>query len=199
MSLKFLIPPNALTHMINDDYPLFKNVRARFGVMVSPRPYPKTGDIYCIVRGLYVIKKRNTCIFNFSVVFIRSINQPELAEATEYLLHAFYGFESSSVKVTCQTEVSEQYHVYLQTRQQSKDMCMEVIEQYTHTTIQFPTMTSTNINGYGRKTSVLISGSPAQVCQARKLFDVKYISGQKIKFQLSYFFILVMFADHFEF
>ena len=82
------------------------------------------------------------------------------------------------VKVTCQTEVSEQYHVYLQTRQQSKDMCIAAIEQYTHTTIQFPTMINSNlsqdnINNYGRRTSVTITGSPTQVCQARKLFDVR--------------------------
>jgi hypothetical protein len=51
MSLKFPIPSN---HLINDDYPLFKNVRTRFGVIVLARSYVKTGDIYCIVRGLYV-------------------------------------------------------------------------------------------------------------------------------------------------
>ena len=106
------------------------------------------------------------------------INQPGLAEATEYLIQAFYGFEAALIKVTCQTEVSEQYHVYLQTRQQSKDMCIAAIEQYTHTTIQFPTMLSAslvqdNLNTYGRRTSVTIIGSPAQVCQARKLFDVR--------------------------
>ncbi len=80
--------------------------------------------------------------------------------------------------MTCQTEVSEQYHVYLQTRQQSKDMCIAAIEQYTHTTIQFPTMINSNLsqdntNNYGRRTSVTITGSPTQVCQARKLFDVR--------------------------
>ncbi|CAF1245632.1 unnamed protein product [Rotaria magnacalcarata] len=149
MSLKFLIPPRELIHIINDDYPLFKYVRMRYGVMVLSRPYVKTGDVYCIVRGL--------------------INQPELAEATEYLIQTFYGFESSLVKVTCQTEVSEQYHGYLQTRQQSKDMCIAAIEQYTHATIQFPT---TNTNGYGRRTSVIITGTSTQVCQARKLFDL---------------------------
>jgi hypothetical protein len=106
------------------------------------------------------------------------INQPGLAEATEYLIQAFYGFEAPLIKVTCQTEVSEQYHVYLQTRQQSKDMCIAAIEQYTHTTIQFPTMLNSslvqdNLNTYGRRTSVTIIGSPAQVCQARKLFDVR--------------------------
>jgi len=51
-------------------------------------------------------------------------------------------------------------------------MCIEAIEQYTHTIIQFPTI---NTNGYGRRTSVIITGSPAQVCQARKLFDVKFL------------------------
>ncbi|CAF0832727.1 unnamed protein product [Rotaria sordida] len=149
MSLKFLIPPTELINIINDDYPLFKNVRTRFGVIVLPRPYAKTGDVYCIVRGL--------------------INQPGLAEATEYLIQAFYGFEAPLIKVTCQTEVSEQYHVYLQTRQQSKDMCIAAIEQYTHTTIQFPTMINSNLsqdntNNYGRRTSVIISGSPTQLC-----------------------------------
>ncbi|CAF4793265.1 unnamed protein product [Rotaria socialis] len=157
MSLKFLIPPTELINIINDDYPLFKNVRERFRVIVLPRPYAKTGDVYCIVRGL--------------------INQPGLAEATEYLIQAFYGFEAQLVKVTCQTEVSEQYHVYLQTRQQSKDMCIAAIEQYTHTAIQFPTTINSNLsqdstNNYGRRTSVIISGSPTQVCQARKLFDL---------------------------
>jgi hypothetical protein len=57
-------------------------------------------------------------------------------------------------------------------------MCIASIEQYTHTTIQFPTtithdMMTTNTNGYGRRTSVTITGAPAQVCQARKLFDVR--------------------------
>jgi malonyl CoA-acyl carrier protein transacylase len=47
-------------------------------------------------------------------------------------------------------------------------MCISSIEQYTRTTIQFP-----NRNEYKRRTSVVISGSPAQVCQARKLFDVR--------------------------
>ena len=54
MSLKFLIPPTQLINIINDDYPLFKTVRSRFGVIVLPRPYAKTGDVYCIVRGLSV-------------------------------------------------------------------------------------------------------------------------------------------------
>jgi len=57
-------------------------------------------------------------------------------------------------------------------------MCIASIEQYTHTTIQFPTMINSNIsqdntNNYGRRTSVTITGSPTQVCQARKLFDVR--------------------------
>lgn len=52
MSLKFLIPPTELINIINDDYPLFKYVRTRFDVIVLPRPYAKTGDVYCIVRGL---------------------------------------------------------------------------------------------------------------------------------------------------
>lgn len=108
---------------------------------------------------------------------INRINQTGLAEATEYLIQAFYGFEAPLVKVTCQTEVSEQYHVYLQTRQQSKDMCIAAIEQYTHTNIQFPTMNNPNLQqdnagNHGRRTSVTITGSPTQVCQARKLFDV---------------------------
>ena len=115
--------------------------------------------------------------YYFLFVF-HSINQAGLAEAAEYLVQAFYGFEAPLVKVTCQTEVSEQYHVYLQTRQQSKDMCIAAIEQYTHTTIQFPTMINTNLlqdntNNHGRRTSVTISGTATQVCQARKLFDVK--------------------------
>jgi hypothetical protein len=45
-------------------------------------------------------------------------------------------------------------------------MSIASIEEYTHTTIQFPTI------GSGRKTSVIITGTPTQVCQARKLFDV---------------------------
>ncbi len=114
----------------------------------------------------------------FKSIFLSRINQAGLAEATEYLIQAFYGFEAPLIKVTCQTEVSEQYHVYLQTRQQSKDMCIAAIEQYTHTTIQFPTMINANLsqdntNNYGRRTSVTITGSPTQVCQARKLFDVR--------------------------
>lgn len=115
---------------------------------------------------------------NHLLLFTKRINQPGLAEATEYLIQAFYGFEAPSIKVTCQTEVSEQYHVYLQTRQQSKDMCIAAIEQYTHTNIQFPSMvnsnlTQDNMSNYGRRTSVTITGSPTQVCQARKLFDVR--------------------------
>jgi hypothetical protein len=56
-------------------------------------------------------------------------------------------------------------------------MCIAAIEQYTHTTIQFPTMINSsllqdNTNNCGRRTSVTIAGSPTQVCQARKLFDV---------------------------
>ncbi|CAF1387132.1 unnamed protein product [Adineta steineri] len=149
MTLKFLIPSNKFHHIINDDCSLFKTVRTRFNIIVLSRSYIKTGDVYCIVRGL--------------------INQSELVEATDYLIQAFYGSQASLTKVTCQIEVSEQYHIYLQTRQQSKDMCIESIEQYTHTTIQFPTI---NINGYGRRTSVIITGSPAEVCQARKLFDL---------------------------
>jgi len=54
MSLKFPIPSNYLIDNINDDYPLFKNVRTRFGVIVLTRSYIKTGDMFCIVRGLYV-------------------------------------------------------------------------------------------------------------------------------------------------
>jgi hypothetical protein len=109
-------------------------------------------------------------LFCLKILFFLSINQPELAEATEYLIQTFYGFEAALIKVTCQIEVSEQYHVYLQTRQQSKDMCIASIEQYTNTIIQFPTIIT---NGYGRRTSVIITGSPTQVCQARKLFDVE--------------------------
>lgn len=121
----------------------------------------------------YPTKKKDE---NF--IFFNRINQTGLAEATEYLIQAFYGFEAPLIKVTCQTEVSEQYHVYLQTRQQSKDMCIAAIEQYTHTTIQFPTMNNSNLsqdnsNNHGRRTSVTITGSPTQVCQARKLFDVR--------------------------
>jgi hypothetical protein len=68
MSLKFLIPSRELIHIIDDNYPLFKNVRTRFGVIVLPRQYTKTGDVYCIVRGLYVIRKnflrnKKSCFF----------------------------------------------------------------------------------------------------------------------------------------
>ncbi len=104
---------------------------------------------------------------NFFSSSLRSINQSGLAEATEYLIQAFYPFEFSLIKVTCQIEVNEQYHIYLQTRQQLKDMSIASIEEYTHTTIQFPTI------GFGRRTSVIITGTPARVCQARKLFDVR--------------------------
>jgi hypothetical protein len=117
----------------------------------------------------WTVCNQNQNLFFPLNLFLSSINQPGLAEATEYLIQAFYGFQAPLIQVTCQIEVSEQYHVYLQTRQQSKDMCIASIEQYTHTTIQFPT---TIINGYGRRTSVIITGSPTQVCQARKLFDV---------------------------
>ncbi len=122
--------------------------------------------------------QQNLSFFSSYYFFLfQSINQAGLAEATEYLIQAFYGFEAPLIKVTCQTEVSEQYHVYLQTRQQSKDMCIAAIEQYTHTTIQFPTMINSNLSqdnttNYGRRTSVTITGSPTQVCQARKLFDL---------------------------
>ena len=52
MSLKFLIPPTQLIHIVKENYPLFEQVRKRYGVSVLPRPYAKTGDVYCIVRGL---------------------------------------------------------------------------------------------------------------------------------------------------
>lgn len=52
MSVKFLIPPIHLIDLVNDNYPLFENVRRRFGVSVAPRPYVKTGEVFCIVRGL---------------------------------------------------------------------------------------------------------------------------------------------------
>ena len=135
-----------------------------------------------------------------SFFFIR-INQPGLAEATEYLIQAFYGFEAPLIKVTCQTEVSEQYHVYLQTRQQSKDMCIAAIEQYTHTTIQFPTMNNNNLsqdnaNNHGRRTSVTITGSPTQVCQARKLFDVRR---SFVYTGIYWSFFTALFTDYFDF
>jgi len=139
----------------------------------SPREMPR----HLQISGYMTLFKEKV-FYHLKQNFFLSINQPGLAEATEYLIQAFYGFEAPLIKVTCQTEVSEQYHVYLQTRQQSKDMCIAAIEQYTHTTIQFPTMINSNIsqdniNNYGRRTSVTITGSPTQVCQARKLFDVK--------------------------
>lgn len=94
-----------------------------------------------------------------------------MAEATEHLLQVFYGADADRIRVTCQTEVSEQYHLYLQTRDQSKEMSIASIEQYTHTTIDFPPSMTTTTND-SRRTSVTITGSPSQVCQARKLFDV---------------------------
>ncbi|CAF1193002.1 unnamed protein product [Didymodactylos carnosus] len=156
MSLKFLIPPSQLLNIVNDEYPLFKNVRTRFNVVVMPRPYAKTGEVYCIVRGM--------------------INQPGLAEGAEYLIQSFYGCEAPLVTVTCQTEISEQYHVYLQTRQQPKDLCISSIELYTRTQIQFPLCASqqqdmSNSSSYARRTSVIIVGSPANVCLARQLLD----------------------------
>ncbi len=150
----------------------------------------------------YVTLFKEKVFDHFKQNFFLSINQPGLAEATEYLIQAFYGFEAPLIKVTCQTEVSEQYHVYLQTRQQSKDMCIAAIEQYTHTTIQFPTMINSNIsqdniNNYGRRTSVTITGSPTQVCQARKLFDVKK---KKIFFVFTEIeiFVLALFTNYFD-
>ena len=142
-------------------------------------------DRRCVLhRSWTVSDARRECCSSCKAFFspLNRINQPGLAEATEYLIQAFYGFEAPLVKVTCQTEVSEQYHVYLQTRQQSKDMCIAAIEQYTHTTIQFPGIINSNIsqdsiNNYGRRTSVTITGSPTQVCQARKLFDVRENDG----------------------
>ena len=76
-----------------------------------------------------------------------------------------YGFQSSSIEVSCQIEVSE----HLQTRQQNKDLSIASIEEYTHTKIRFPLMMN---NDSGRRTSVLITGLAMHVCQARKLFDV---------------------------
>ncbi len=136
-----------------------------------------------------------------NIFFFLRINQAGLAEATEYLIQAFYGFEAPLIKVTCQTEVSEQYHVYLQTRQQSKDMCIGSIEQYTHTTIQFPTMINSNIsqdntNNYGRRTSVTITGSPTQVCQARKLFDVREKNNNYFFF--NFLFFEALFTNYFD-
>ena len=48
MSLKFLLP----WKHVNNDTPLFENVRERFGVLVHSRCYIKTGEVYCIIRGL---------------------------------------------------------------------------------------------------------------------------------------------------
>lgn len=76
-----------------------------------------------------------------------------------------YGFQSSSIEVSCQIEVSE----HLQIRQQNKDLSIASIEEYTHTKIRFPLMMN---NDSGRRTSVLITGLAMHVCQARKLFDV---------------------------
>jgi len=61
MSLKFLLPSKQFIDIMNDDYQLFKNVQTRFGVLVLSRSYVKTGDVYCIVRGLYVIKEIQGC------------------------------------------------------------------------------------------------------------------------------------------
>jgi len=56
MSLKFLIPSTYSIHILDNDYPLFQYVRTRFNVIVLSRSYAKAGDVYCIVRGLYVIE-----------------------------------------------------------------------------------------------------------------------------------------------
>lgn len=97
---------------------------------------------------------------------LQSIQQKELAEATEYLIQTIYGLESSTIDVTCQIEVSEQY--------QTKDLTIVSIEEYTQTTINQES---------GRRTSMTITGKPNQVCQARKLFDVSdFISREMNRF-----------------
>ena len=171
----------------------FKVLETLYGVIVSLCSYAKTGDIYCIIRGLYATDEMLCFVIFFikilfSFSFVLSINRSELTEAAEYLIQTFYGFESSLVKVTWQTKVSEQYHAYLQIHRQSKDMCMEAIEQYTHTTIQFP-KTITDTNGYERKISVIITGSPLYVCQARKLLDVKILFFESLLNFFASFFI----------
>jgi hypothetical protein len=111
------------------------------------------------------------------------------------LIQSFYGFDAALGKVTCQTEVSEQHHVYLQTRQQSKEMCIAAIEQYTHTNIQFPNCfvheSTNNTHAQGRRSSVTITGAPSQVCQARKLFDVRnivdrFVNATKVSMSFSF-------------
>jgi hypothetical protein len=52
MSLKFLIPSTYSIHLLDYDYPLFQYVRKHFNISVLTRSYAKTGDVYCIVRGL---------------------------------------------------------------------------------------------------------------------------------------------------
>jgi hypothetical protein len=80
-------------------------------------------------------------------------------------------------------------------------MCIGSIEQYTHTTIQFPTMINSNIsqdntNNYGRRTSVTITGSPTQVCQARKLFDVREKNNNYFFF--NFLFFEALFTNYFD-
>ena len=48
MSLKFPLP----WKHVNNDHPSFVNVRQRFAVQVLSRSYIKSGEIYCIIRGL---------------------------------------------------------------------------------------------------------------------------------------------------
>ena len=121
-----------------------------------------------------------------------SIHQKELAEASEYLIQTIYGFQSSLIEVTCQIEVSEQHQMYLQTREQTKDLSIASIEEYTHTTIRFPTVIN---QGSGRRTSVIITGKANQVCLARKLFDV---SRYALRLGAKRFFLLVVFTDYFD-
>ena len=118
-----------------------------------------------------------------------------MAEAAEHLLQVFYGADAHQIRVTCQTEVSEQYHLYLQTREQSKEMSIAAIEQYTHTTIEFPNTTSNE----SRRTSVTITGTPSQVCQARKLFDVSRSIDERDEGENDENVCLVVFTDLVDF
>ena len=52
MSLKFTLPSQECLHFIDDDCQLFELVRKRFHVSVVTRSNTKTGEMFCIVRGL---------------------------------------------------------------------------------------------------------------------------------------------------
>ncbi|CAF0727680.1 unnamed protein product [Didymodactylos carnosus] len=132
VSLKVLILPNQLLNIVNDNYSLFKNVRAHFNIVVMGRSYAKTGEVYYIRRlesklGVFILQLLEALSPHISF----RIKQSGLAECVEYLIQSFYDCVAPLVTASCQTKISEQNHVYLPICQQPKDLSISSIKLYT--------------------------------------------------------------------